>query len=336
MLEAGGSAGDDSCRIGTQAFRLAEVGAGETACVERLFARAFGQTPSDGWYRWKYGILGGQAVGLWNERGELVAHYAGFPRTLLWRGDSLQAIQIGDVMVAPEVRGLLTRRGPMFLVYSRFVAKWVGTGKPFALSYGFPNERHMRLARHLRIYDDFGIVRQLAWSTHAARLPLGWSWSPLAADHRLAPQAESAWEAMRSDFADHVIGVRDSRYVIDRFVRRPELNYRFFRLARRLTGRTVALAILRLEPGHAELIDVIAPRASFRGIAQAATAEAASYGARYLTCWASAAAAAAWHECGARMVDRAAFFAVPRPSTIPQAELAAARWWWMGGDTDFL
>jgi len=324
------------CRIGAQGFRLRKVGAGDTGQVERLFARAFGQAPGEGWYRWKYGILGGQAVGLWNEDNELVAHYAGFPRTLLWQDNPLPAIQIGDVMVAPEVRGLFTRRGPMFLVYSGFVAERVGEGKPYTLSYGFPHERHMRLARHLRIYDDFGVLHQLAWPARTARLPFGWSWSPLATGSHIEPPVESAWEAMRADLADHVIGVRDARYVIDRFVRRPDRGYHFFRLTRRLTGRTAALAIMRLEPGHAELIDVVGPRKFFPWVAQAATAEAVGHGAGYLTCWASEVAAAAWCDCGARRVDTAAIFAVPRPAAVPHAQLAAARWWWMGGDTDFL
>jgi len=304
--------------------------------VERLFGRAFQRVPEDGWYQWKYSTLEGRAQGLWNQSEELVAHYAGFPRTLLWHGSPIAAIQIGDVMVAPEVRDFFTRRGPLFLVYSNFVGAWVGTSKQFALSYGFPNNRHMRLAHHLGIYDQLGSMHQLAWPARAKGLPFGWTWSAVVKEQELASVVDSVWRAMREDFTDDVIGVRDARYVVDRFLRRPDFGYRFFLLRRRLTGRAVALAVMRLERDRAELIDVVGPRDSFQWVIQAAAAEATGNGTAFLTCWASESATAIWRALGAEQIGTAAVFAVPRPAAIPDADLARAKWWWMGGDTDFL
>ena len=322
-------------RIDAQNFSLAEVGVGDTAQVERLFARCFGAPPGPDWHRWKCDTLGGKALGLWNEAGDLVAHYAGFPRSLLWQGKPLAAIQIGDVMVAPEARVSLTPRGAFFQVSTRFVADHVGSDRDFMLAFGFPNERAMRLGVRLKTYDNRGHIQQLAWPARAGKLSLGWRWSPLAADE-IAPHVDAAWQAMAADMANHVLGVRDAAYVIGRFVRRPDRQYRFFRLSRRLTGRTAAVAIMRLEPGYAELIDVIGPRQALRWIALAAASEAAVCGAEFLTCWASESAAAAWGEYGAQNKGTAAFFVVDRPSVIPLDKLAAAQWWWMGGDTDFL
>jgi len=138
-------------RIGNARYVLREVGPADTAGVLALFSRAFGTVPPAGWHAWKYGSEGlqGRAMGLWADDGRLVAHYAGFPRRMLWHGNPVEAIQIGDVMVAPEVRGLLSRRGPFFQVCSAFFDQWVGPGRSFALAFGFPSDRAIRLGMAL-------------------------------------------------------------------------------------------------------------------------------------------------------------------------------------------
>lgn len=323
-------------RIGARELRIGTLGPGDGAQVERLFARAFGRAPEAGWHAWKYGVLAGSAVGLWDETGELVAHYAGFPRSLLWQGRPLSAIQIGDVMVAPEMRGLLTRRGPFFQVCSRFFADRVGAGREFALAYGFPNERAIRLGTALGLYHDLDHIHRLVWPARPARLPLDLAWLPLDADDGLERHVAAAWEEMRSDLGDHVLGLRDTAYVTRRFLRRPGGDYRFFRLRRRLSGKTAAVAVLRLAPGRAELIDLIGPRKALNRAARAAAAEAGRAGAAHLEGWGSAAVAAALRESGAVRSGEAAHFAVARASRIACESLAAARWWWLGGDSDFL
>lgn len=339
MPEAGGRSIADATsqrRIGAREFRIGPVAPGDRAQVERLFARAFGHAPGAGWHAWKYDALAGAAVGLWGATGELVAHYAGFPRSLLWQGRPLKAVQIGDVMVAPEVRGLLTRRGPFFQVCSRFFAERVGAEREFALAYGFPNERAIRLGVKLGLYHDLGHIHRLVWPARPARLPLDLAWLPLDAGSGLERHVSAAWQDMRSDFGSHVLGLRDAEYVTRRFLRRPDGCYRFFRLRRRLTGKTAALAFLRLAPGRAELIDLIGPREALNWAARAAAAEAGRAGAEQLDGWGSTAVAAALRESGAIRSGVAAHFAVARASHFASETLTAARWWWLGGDTDFL
>jgi len=324
------------CQIGAETFRIAPIGDDRTAQVEELFARVFGAAPASGWHAWKYGILGGTATGLWNAHEELVAHYAGFPRRLQWQGEALEAIQIGDVMVAPEIRGILTRRGPFFQVCTHFFGARVGAGLPYALAFGFPNARAMRLGVALNLYRDLGTVHQVAWPARQTRLPFGWAWSPVAPGPDLAQAVAQAWRAMAQDFSSLVLGVRDSSYIQRRFVQRPDRTYQFFRLHRWLPGSTAAVAVLRLTPGQAELLDVIGPRNRFPLVTRAAASEAARTGAAGLSAWGSPAASEVFLRCGATVTGVAAHLAIAQCAALSADRINAAAWWWMGGDTEFL
>src|SRR3954447_10889474 len=97
--------------IGGEVFQVRDLEPADRAALLVLHVRVFGGAVDEEWFRWKY--VGGQGLGtgVWKD-GELIAHCGGLPRTL-WRGGARTGgIQIGDVMVAAEWRGLLTRRGP--------------------------------------------------------------------------------------------------------------------------------------------------------------------------------------------------------------------------------
>jgi len=323
--------------IGAENFRIASLGAQDSPQVERLFARVFGTEPSPGWYTWKYGDLGGTAIGLWNDHNELVAHYAGFTRTLLWQGQVVPAIQIGDVMVAPEVRGFLTRHGPFFQVCSQFFATQVGPGQKHALAFGFPNERAIRLGVTLGLYRNLGQIRQIHWPAHCMDLPLGWKWTRLLPNSfDLERTVNKVWHDMALDFSGHVVGVRNWDHIQSRFVKRPDQPYDFFCLRRWLPRRAVAIAVMRLTPGQAQLLDVIGPRNDFPLVIRAAIQQAAQVGATHLTAWGSNLACDVFQRCGASVGDVAAQLAASVTTTLAQDRIEAAPWWWMGGDTDFL
>jgi hypothetical protein len=324
------------CQIGMHHFRITEIGVRDQAEVLRLFVAAFGHSPDTGWYAWKYDFGRGEAIGLWNDNGYLAAHYAGFPRELRWQGTPVQAIQIGDVMVAPEVRGLLTRKGPFFQVCSRFFASRVGLGKSYRLAFGFPNERAIRLGVMLGLYHDAGIIQQISWLARLQKLPIGWCWTPLSKEKNPTWQIEHAWQSMSKDFTDYVLGVRDADYLNYRFLNRPDRKYQLFCLRRWPWGNAVAVAVMHVEPGRAELLDVIGARAAFSMVVRATKAEAARAGATALTAWASPAALAVFEESGVEIMGKAANLAVARASALTDREMKDARWWWMGGDTDFL
>ena len=116
------------------AMWLGEVTPQDADSVRALFGEVFGADPGAAWFDWKYGVGGGEAVGVWDTDGHELAHFGGFGRRLWVPGDrgvlrgvvggvvggstavgtadragggaegGVRAVQIGDVMVAPRAR----------------------------------------------------------------------------------------------------------------------------------------------------------------------------------------------------------------------------------------
>lgn len=326
------------CYIGGRRFRIATVGPEDMPEMLRLFAEVFGHAPDEHWFDWKYGAGQGEAVGLWDESGRQVAHYAGLPRTLCWRQERLATVQIIDVMVAPAVRGLLPRKGAFFQVCSSFFDSRVGKDRAYRLAFGFPNQRHLRLGVALDLYRDVRPIHLLRWDVPQKSLPLWWDWSPLPTGNVVAAQrVAEAWKAMSQDMGEYVLGLRNMDYLRWRFLERPDRQYQLFCLRRRLTGRTEAVAVMRFSGDQAELLDVVGPRKAFGVVLQAAADYAAQNGAMALTAWASSAVAEVIGASGtATILETGASLAIALASEFSSDDCARARWWWMGGDTDFL
>ena len=205
-------------------FTLRDVGPSDCTAVLGLHRRVFGSTVDAAWFDWKYRHGGGEAVGLW-QGNELVAHCGGTPRTVLHHGRPARDLQIGDVMVAPEWRGVLRRRGPFYHVSERLYSSRLGPGKNFFAAFGFPNERHLRLAVKMGLSWDGGPVEALSWSGTGALPRLGWSWraETLAVDHpEFDRRVNHAWSAMQQEADQYSMGVRDAAYLRWRFARRPD------------------------------------------------------------------------------------------------------------------
>ena len=135
--------------------------------VEALFRACFGSPVDETWYRWKYMShtrFDGVSLGLF-ESNRLLAHYAGFPRTLqlpLNNGDlkqrTLGAYQIGDVMVNPDARIGIARNNRFARLTREYFATKLSPSCPVA--FGFPNQRHLKLGQLSGLYK--AIARLLA------------------------------------------------------------------------------------------------------------------------------------------------------------------------------
>lgn len=102
-----------------------------------LFLDAFGhEMPPELWH-WKYQGVDILGMMLRNE-GKAVAFYGGMPRTTHLFGTPVTAVQIGDVMVHPEHRGTLTRKGAFFQVATHFLERYVGEQQLYPIAFGFP------------------------------------------------------------------------------------------------------------------------------------------------------------------------------------------------------
>jgi len=335
-------------------LQLRDITAADMAAVLDLHTLVFGADVDARWFDWKYGQGahqgGGQAVGAW-QGDALVAFCGGLPRRLWQGGRSVVGLQIGDVMVHPAWRGVLTRQGPFFHVSHQFYSSRLGAAgqRPFQLGFGFPSARHLRLAVLLGLLHDDGVMLSLKWPLVSVSLkawPWLWRWQALDGHEVQFEQAgQQAWAAMQAQADGLLMGQRDIAYLRWRFVARPVSvtsvpasmpRYRFFGLRRRWSATWAGLAVLDLRGGQAHWLDWVGPVALLPLAATACQLEAARAGATDLSVWASAAVAA--HLQGSGVVEQAACagVGVPQHSALPTAGLPGSRWWLMGGDTDFL
>lgn len=337
--------GTQTFQVGEHTFTLRDLGPQDGQQVLALHREVFGPDADIGWMDWKYGQQAGQgrgrACGVWHGE-RLIAHCGGLPR-LLWRqGRPVDGMQIGDVMVAPQWRGMMTRRGPFFHVSQAFYQRQLGAGQAHQVGYGFPSERHLRLAVTLKLLWDGGPVHALTWRTAspAASLPWSWVWKELPAQASgFDAIVNHAWAGMRADSPQLTLGQRDAAYLRWRYVRRPggtPPRYRFFTLRRRWSRQPAGVAVLSLQGAQAMWQDWVGPVRHMPLAAQACRFQAAQAGASHLSLWASPLLAQQLAGTGVDNSSVTAWLGIPRASTIAPEDFAAMNWWLMGGDTDFL
>ena len=330
--------------IAGQQFLLRDVTPTDRDAVLTLHHEVFGSKVDASWYDWKYRRGGGEAAGLWlGDR--LVAHCAGTPRQVLHQGRLRQDLQIGDVMVAPQWRGVLTRRSPFFRVSKHFYDSRLGADKDHEVGFGFPNERHLRLAVKMGLSWDGGPMESLQWDGNMLKqTKLPWHWRLEALDPA-APGferlADSCWQAMRSsrELDGFSAGVRDAAYLRWRFVERPDRRYQFWALRRPWSRQATGLLVLddAANPGSWRLwLDWIGPPGLLPLACQASRIAAAGQGAAGLTAWASPALSAALESSGITGRCTAAVLGIPHASDLAPVDVPKLHWWFMAGDTDFL
>ena len=135
-----------------------------------LFENTFHHSMTPATWQWKYGHHSGYQIGVWRDD-QLIAHYGGCGRRILFFGQPQHAVQIADVMVNSNDRGILTKTGPFFLMAATFPERFVGYGKPFLVGFGFPNERAMKVAERHGLYAEVGCMTEFCWPS-LPKLPL--------------------------------------------------------------------------------------------------------------------------------------------------------------------
>jgi hypothetical protein len=323
--------------IGGDVFQLRDLEPADRADLLALHAGVFADGADEDWYRWKYVQGQGLGTGVW-KHGELIAHCGGVPR-MLWRGGvATSGIQIGDVMVAPRWRGLLTRRGPFFQASHGFYSAHVGKRTAHSIAFGFPSERHTRLAVTLKLLWDAGPIHSLSFRMDAQPLPAWqWRWSELQpSEPGFDAAVERAWGNMRAAMPDFIVGDHGARYVRWRYCERPGRSRRLFALRRPWSAAPTGIAVLDLAAPQAQWLDWIGAPKHLARASRACVAQARASGAAGLTAWATPAVAEFLPDSTLLGRTVTAQLGVPCASALTGDEAAQARWWFMGGDTDFL
>lgn len=317
-------------------WQVRPASADDEAALLRLFRQCFGyDMPPEQW-RWKY--AGSRSPGFLAERnGQVVAFYGGMPRPMQYFGEAAQAVQIGDVMVAPEERSILTRRGAFFRVASAFLEASIGYDKPYLLGFGFPTARALRLAERQNLYAKVGEMHEWRWPASPGRssLRLRGRMLGMPLSGQTAGKIDRLWQEMGAELASNIVGVRDAAWLQQRFAAHPTQHYQIWLVEKRLTGAALGALVLRQHDGEIELLDVIAPPSRLPQLIAWAQRLAGRSGRQSLRFWASSALTPALSACGGER--HALDLQIPCNiwSPGPPPAKIAGFWWLTAGDTDF-
>jgi hypothetical protein len=297
-----------------------------------LFVSAFGHTMPASLWHWKYddqckpGILAHAA-------GKAVAHYGGLPRVVWLRGVQHDAVQIGDVMVDPDMRGILTRRGPFMRSAFTFLQDKTGLGKPFRLAFGFPSGRHAKLGEKLGLYGLVDDLFEAIWpASPGARLPFWLKIRPVSADDHA--MVDALWERMRADLVGYAAPQKDADFFKHRYMNHPTQTYLLFLVSLRWRSRPEGILVLRdhgQETG-VELMDMLGPLDKLGRLFKAALALAGGLGRQRLFGWMTSGVLAALP--GAMTRTKITDICIATPDLEEMTGHLRSCWWLMSGDTD--
>ncbi|MDT8421800.1 MAG: GNAT family N-acetyltransferase [Desulfuromonadales bacterium] len=306
----------------------------DEAKLLQLFRKAFQAEMPVAQWRWKYATSNplGSMV---REGEEIIAFYGGMPRPVQLFGELQTAVQIGDVMVDPSRRGVLTKRGPFFLTASAFSEQLVGPGKPYCYAFGFPSERHYLLSNRLGLSDFVGEVFEGSWPALTTVMP--WSLRVRPFVEADLPLVAGLWREMAAELHHKAVLVRDAAHLRHRYLEHPTLRYSLYLVTRRLTGRPLGVLVLR---DHAdlgvELLDVIAAPARMRFLVGIARRLAGRLGRERLFAWMTESVVEGVGD--PHCTVKASGIKVPAftwKQPVAEPERIRGHWWLMGGDADF-
>jgi len=297
-----------------------------------LFNDAFGHSTSAAHWQWKYRFAASPGT-LVLDGDRAVAFNGGMPRKAYIQGALETVVQMGDVMVAPDQRGILTRRGPFYLSVMHFFKAQVGPGKNYSLAFGFPNARHARLGVKQGLYCQVDKIVQARWPARAGRSLMLGSKQLEAAQLTLI---DPLWAQMQADTKTLAICVRDAQWIEHRYFNKPHQDYIVLRVFHRLTRQTRGVIVLKPQGDDGvEILDIIAPQKHFPSLINIAQMATHRLGQKWLFGWFSP-QAIRWSEATGPIIEETD---VVIPGSAVNDETwslrVKERWWLMGGDTDF-
>jgi len=325
---------------------LRPLSAGEAPALIALHNQVFGSSVDGAWFDWKYGAGtgGGLGMGLWHD-GQMIAFCGGVPRQFCL-GSQLQMgtayLQIGDVMVRPDWRAVLTRRGVFYTVSQAFYDAQIGANAAYTAGFGFPSARHLKLAEKLGLLRGTGEMVELIWSS-AAFTPSDtslWRWrlQPITpGQDGFESTLSTCWARMRQSLPNALLGERTPAYVRWRFGSRPNTHCEFWALKRPWPSRPVGLLVVSqpVAGQPCRWLDWIGPAQGLALAGRMAWRRVQRAGVQQMSTWASSEVATLLGP-QAHSQHTVAPIGVPTRSLLPSAGSFAIPWWFMAGDTDFL
>jgi hypothetical protein len=230
---------------------------GDEVRLNRAFNEVFRLDRPLAEWGWKFPpVDGGRTIMLALREDELLAHYAGLPCRLQVDGREWPAATIVDVFSTRAARRSFSRRGVWVRTVEEFFAAF-GEGGRFALLFGFPGRRALRLGVLQLGYDALEpqpityLCRPVRRRrTRPVRLLYR---AELARDWE--PHLDVLWTRVRASYP--VAVVRDADRALTRLAGHPTVRYHRFMVYPRLSAEPVAFAAFRSDGGRCRWADLL-------------------------------------------------------------------------------
>lgn len=229
---------------------------GDEQAINHAFNQVFRKARTLAEWRWKFlSTLGGPYVMLAVDPAEQVlAQYAAVPVRFQTPVGEVLAGHVVDVFSLPHARGGLAAGKAYLQAMAAFIERWCGPGG-FALCYGFPSERPLKLGQRTGPYAQIPAQPVYRFSAHLTtsspaqlrRFRAAWGLVPTV--------FEELWQRHGSRYP--FAGIRDAAYLRWRYNQHPRHRYEGLTLYR--GEAPVAAAILRVTPEVLALVDWAAP-----------------------------------------------------------------------------
>ncbi len=303
---------------------------------QSLFKRTFNNAMSVDLWQWKYSSEDAKELCIRDNR-MLIGHYGGMPRNILLFGKPQKAIQIGDVIVSPDKRGALRKKGPFFLLAATFIEQYIGYGKPFLLAFGFPNLRAMKVAEYLGLYQSVGKMTRLSWPSLTTRPSFITTLRSIRYDslQNFQTVIESLWSEMAFDLKSHIVGIRDYNYIQKRYAEHPEHRYQFLLIRNRFLNQYYGFVVVKINSQSCEIMDLITSCKNIPLLIFYVRRYAARSGYKNVVCHITENFSSYFVTQDMKSEDPDIYIANNRWTPGPSAEEITSHWWLMNGDTDY-
>lgn len=311
--------------------------------VANLFEKSFNVGFDEDLWNWKYVRGDGKCVvARLNKQGDIVAHYGGAPRKIIYFGEPSMAIQPCDVMVHPSIRKQYGRGSLFFEVAATFLEREIGNTVKHLLGFGFPNQKTMNISKRLGLYektDDFiEIVYPASQEGEAPGEYVIVDYDPDDAAAR--EELNGLWAVMKQDYSDGILGVRDAEYIQYRYVNHPfakAQQYRCVIIRRGGSEQTLAFAVLKQHESGKLLMDLICPVAAMKSAISILKQELSeSDDGAALRLWITSSGKDKVCTSGAIVNELGIEIPCNSWNPGPDAELLYGAWWLTAGDMDFI
>ncbi|HAJ75909.1 MAG TPA: hypothetical protein DCM64_05595 [Gammaproteobacteria bacterium] len=311
--------------------------------IADLFKKSFGKEFDPALWHWKYELGDGKCVIARQHRGgEIVSHYGGAPREIIYFGSPSMAIQPGDVMVLPEIRRHYGKSSLFFKTAATFLEREIGNTVNHLLGFGFPNQPTMNIALRLGLYEKTDAYVEVIYSPPEENLNLDEGGHTVLdiEDPVQQQELDNLWQQMTPDFAEGIIGMRHWQYMKYRYYDHPfgiAGHYRCLVLREGDAHKAWAIAVLKREGERQLLMDLICPLSSIkRAIAQLNQVVAEDDEVTGLKMWITKSWLDSIQLEGAIVNELGIEIPCNSWNPGPSAETLYGAWWLTAGDMDFI